>query len=286
VSTEQKRSRLSESLLHSIQGGQRDDDSFASKQDMDSHDIPIVPESRNESFNRPEKIDRLTGQRKKSVLIIVGIAIAIAIGGFALASVIKLQKQIASSATSVQSELVDQRSFLDQLSSKAENQVQKLGKQAELIDQSLATKTEIEQINNKISGIIQELDSLKTEFKSIHGKLGSQESVLKSKDKNYQQLESKLKGLNTKLSDQQKAIEESKKIPPKPIYLDPTVLENAKVVSIDRWGTSPFVMLRDATGWVSVAVGDSYLGWQLDQVLDGSAVFKKNGESRTVSAEE
>lgn len=296
MSTEgQNKSRLGASLLTSISGGKveidQDESPFDSLRPTTIDKVGSRNEERCEAIDESnERPERLTRPIKSggSPLLILGMlaALGISVYGVFIANGISQKLDSTSVALTNHSEEVTSR--IELIESTQKEVKADISQHANAIEKKLATSEDIVFINNKINALTKEIDSIKGDLNSIKVEVGSQEAEIKTKEKYYKQLETQVKGLNTKVSSQQQVIQQkAATFEPRPVYVDPTRLEDATVVSLDQWGAAPMVVLRTNSGqWKSVAIGDAYEGWKLDAVLDGHAVFKKNGETKSVSAEQ
>lgn len=290
----QKKSRLGESLLTSIQGGQGvpEDDPFertkATTIDESNMEHVIVADDAESISSRPEKLRPKSGSSKRNPLMLVGLVIALAMSGYSIFTMKGFITTQQKHTAELKDNIVEQGTRIEGLQSTDSILGKKVDDHADAMENNVATKADIEFLSNKILALTKEIDSVKSNLNAISSQIGSQETELKTKEQYYKKLETQVQGLNTKVTTQQKVIQE--RVNPqvqRPVYRDSSIIEGAKVVSIDRWGTNPFVMLRDINNnWISVAVGDTYEGWRLDAVLDGRAIFKKQGESLTVSVED
>lgn len=291
----QNKSRLGASLLTSISGGKTETDQeenpFNSVRPTEINKIDHPDEQGAEVFaessERPERLKR-TKKNGSSPLLILASLVAIAIGAYGVFLANGIGKKINATNLALTTHSEDITSRIEQIESAQKEVIADISNHADAIETKLATSEDISFVNNKINALTKEIDSIKSDLKLIKDEVGSQEAEIKTKEKYYKQLETQVKGLNNKVSTQQQVIQQKAvNFEPRPVYVDPTKLEDATVVSIDQWGASPMVVLRTSSGlWKSVAVGDVYAGWKLDAVLDGHAVFKKNGETKSVSAEQ
>jgi len=133
----------------------------------------------------------------------------------------------------------------------------------------------------ELRGAVAELKTLQSEVAQLSLNNKEDRSLLESFGGQLKGFGDKLKKFTTKPKRQKKVVKRHKVIRD-----DDSKVQGATLASIDTWGASTSVMLRDESQrWVAMNLGDTYKGWHLTEVKDGVAHFSKGNKSRELKVE-
>ena len=136
----------------------------------------------------------------------------------------------------------------------------------------------------KIQDATAELGLLQIDVFTLREQNDQNKSLVTSFGEQLQGFGLQLKELTSKIMKKPKKVKKVRKH--KVIRDDVTKVGGATVESIDSWGSSINVMLRNERGaWVAMNLGDTYKGWNLRKVDGNIAYFSKGSKRREITVE-
>jgi methyl-accepting chemotaxis protein len=225
---------------------------------------------------KPEK-SKTAGKFIGACALVVSM-IAIAIGGYSVASQKKLVAENELSRNSV-----DQA--LGNLTTKADD----------ITVDVIGAKKEIQRNKSAISSMDYlgaDMNEIKTALKDIRTQMNEMKQSIEANTKSIevQQLnidtaKESMESLSTRVTIQRQPVRRAPS--PASSTVTSAILEGARVASIDLWGSESSVMLKESNGnWLPLSDGDYFKGWRLEGTEDGVAIFRRGDKTTRLVVEE
>lgn len=283
------KSRISQSLMKSINGGKEDTDGgdpFA-KAKINDEDKPESSADTGPNVHldeQPVPVEipvKVKPKRGGAAGIAAGISVVLAIGGVALGGYgiqeVQLVKQSQLEASSsVDAALGGLTSKTDDLLVDLKQTRGEVAANAESLATLPAIRESIAGVQSRLSGLSADIDQLRPELESLKKELNGNSGEIET-------LEKKVKELTEKPRVIQRVVKE----PAVSEKRQEQLLAGASIASIDVWGDQSSVVMQSADGrWVPLSIGDAFNGWRLYDVKGSSAVFKRGDKIKKVAVTE
>lgn len=293
MSAEQKKkpSKISDSLLKTIQGSSKEEDivendeAFAEADNVASINqaVSSAEKAEPEIVASPEPDIQSTKKSSTnkistafSVLAFLMAVIAGGMVGYLYVHHLGFEVAISEDVNAVEGAIGD-------LTSRADKHVGEIAQLSNDVSAIQNTVADINAMRSEVGDLKDSLIEVQSTIEDLSKSMGDQQGHISEHGNAIETLQKDLKILKDRHA--------AKKIVKTPVVKkpidDPTKIEGASVASIDLWGTEPYVVLReDDGGWVPLTMGDYYRGWRFAGATEHGAMFKRGGKKKTLQVEE
>jgi hypothetical protein len=246
----------------------------------------LVPETVGKA--KPEKVkpkkakktsEKNTSGKGLSGAAIVLSLIAIAGSGYSILSQDGIKQRLAEGNATVESSIADLTDRTDLVQSSLSGMKQSIAENSSDINRLQGIEGEVLKLHESINSIRSEADQVSELIQGHKTTLGEHDEQIANLQSDVKRLASKPKPVAKKTTTRAKA-------KPKPVVTNSNSIEGATLSTIDQWGSSSYVVLRDESGdWIPLQRGDKYKGWRYSGSTGEQALFKKGSKTKKLRME-
>lgn len=239
-----------------------------------------VSKSKLENIN-PKRAKQTSTQKGSSKLLsgtaIVLSLIAIAGSSYSILSQSGIKEKLAEGIAAVESSIADLTDRTDLFQSSIASVKQSVSDNSFDIAKLQGLQGDVLQLHEAINVIRSEADQVNNIIQAHKTTLGEHDKLITDLEGNVKKLSIRPKTVVKKTTVKPK---------PKPVVTNTNSIDGATLSTIDRWGSSSYVVLRDEAGkWVPLQRGDLYKGWRYSGTTGDEALFKKGSETKKLTVE-
>ena len=237
--------------------------------------------------SKPEKqtLNKLkrNSEPKDTGKVLLGTAIilsimAIGVSGYSLQSQDGIKEKLEEGMASIESSIanLNDRTDLFELSIS--------GFKQSISDNSTGIAKLEDLQRNDVLQLKESINAIRSEADQVKELLRVQKTTVDEHGKLIKDIQSDVKQLASrpKPSTNKQVV----KVKPKAVEMNSNSIEGAILSTIDRWGSSSYVVLRDESGnWIPLQRGDNYKGWRYSGSTGNEALFKKGSETKKLTVE-
>lgn len=236
---------------------------------------------------KPQKIKPKKSNKRASTNKggrVSGVAISLSIiallgSGYSIFSQDAIQQTLKESLGSLESSLYELADRSDLLESSLSSTAQTVSTNSDEIVELQTMRTDLLSIN-------QAIDSIRQEANQVGKSIETQKQTLDEHGDLIKGLKSDVKALEKRPKPVVRKVVNTPKAKPKKPVENSNSIQGATVSTIDQWGASSYVMLRDKEGnWIPLQRGDSYKGWRFIGSTGDKALFRNGAKSKKLEVE-